>query len=158
MATVHLIHGYLGVGKTTFARRLERELPAIRFTHDEWMARLYGNDPPQEMFPDYYKRVYDLIGTLWPRCVALGNEVVLDFGFWSRAERDRMRAAVAAQGAECVVHDVICPEAEAWARIERRNAEPGQRLFIARNTFEVLKARFEPLEEDEARIAVERKG
>jgi predicted kinase len=52
MPTVHMIHGYLGAGKTTFARRLEQELPAIRFTHDEWMARLYGIDPPVEHFAD----------------------------------------------------------------------------------------------------------
>jgi predicted kinase len=31
MPTAHLIHGYLGAGKTTFARQLERDIPAIRF-------------------------------------------------------------------------------------------------------------------------------
>lgn len=41
MATAHLIHGYIGAGKTTFARRLETELPAVRFTHDEGMARFF---------------------------------------------------------------------------------------------------------------------
>jgi len=40
MPTAHLIHGYLGAGKTTFARQLERNIPAIRFSHDEWMVRL----------------------------------------------------------------------------------------------------------------------
>jgi predicted kinase len=35
MATAHLIHGFLGVGKTTLARRLEQMIPAIRFSHDE---------------------------------------------------------------------------------------------------------------------------
>jgi predicted kinase len=34
MATAHLIHGFLGAGKTTLARQLERELPAIRFGAD----------------------------------------------------------------------------------------------------------------------------
>ena len=48
MPTAHLIHGYLGAGKTTFARQLERDIPAIRFSHDEWMVRLYGDDPPIE--------------------------------------------------------------------------------------------------------------
>jgi predicted kinase len=69
-----------------------------------------------------------------------------------------MRAAVAAKGAACVLHDVRCPEAEAWARIERRNEEAGPHLFIARNTFETLKARFEPLVEDEERVTVDRDG
>jgi len=35
MSAAHLIHGYLGAGKTTFARQLERDIPAIRFSHDE---------------------------------------------------------------------------------------------------------------------------
>jgi hypothetical protein len=35
MATAHLSHGFLGVGKTTLARRLEKDIPAIRFSHDE---------------------------------------------------------------------------------------------------------------------------
>jgi len=38
-----MIHGYLGTGKTTFARKLERELPAIRFSHDEWITRIFGH-------------------------------------------------------------------------------------------------------------------
>jgi predicted kinase len=41
-ATAFLIHGYLGAGKATLARRLEVEQAAIRFTHDEWMRSLYG--------------------------------------------------------------------------------------------------------------------
>jgi predicted kinase len=40
MPTAHLIHGFLGVGKTTLARQLEQKIPAIRFSHDEWMTRL----------------------------------------------------------------------------------------------------------------------
>jgi hypothetical protein len=45
-ATAFMIHGYLGVGKTTLARRLEVEHAAIRFTHDYWMRTLYGDYPP----------------------------------------------------------------------------------------------------------------
>lgn len=39
--TVHLLCGLPGAGKTTLARRLEAGLPAIRFSLDEWMLRLY---------------------------------------------------------------------------------------------------------------------
>jgi hypothetical protein len=44
MATAHLIYGYIGSGKTTVAKRLEAELPAIRFTSDEWVAAMYSDD------------------------------------------------------------------------------------------------------------------
>jgi predicted kinase len=56
-ATAFLIHGYLGAGKTTLARRLEVEQAAIRFTHDEWMRSLYGDDPPETRLSEYAKRV-----------------------------------------------------------------------------------------------------
>jgi predicted kinase len=81
MATAHLIHGFLGSGKTTFARRLESELPALRFTHDEWIARLYGDDPAINDFAIFFSRVSAQIDRLWPRCLALGVDVGPDLNF-----------------------------------------------------------------------------
>ena len=154
MATAHLIHGYLGSGKTTFARRLEESLPALRFTHDEWMTRLYGDDPSVAQFPDSFRRVSEQIDRLWPRCLQLGVDVVLDLNFWSRRQRDEVRAAIAAIGADAKLSRLACSEEESWRRIERRNRDLDGSLLIVRNTFEVLKARFEPLGDDEERIEV----
>ena len=41
MATLHLIHGFVGAGKTPLSKRLETKLNAIRFPPDEWMIALY---------------------------------------------------------------------------------------------------------------------
>lgn len=154
MPTAHLIHGFLGVGKTTLARRLAETVPAIRFSHDEWMARLYGNDPPVEHFPEFYRRVSEQLEQIWPRCLELGVDVVLDFGFWTRRERDAFRAKVAAVGALARLYQVTCYEEEAWRRIEERNADLQGSLYIARNTFEILRRRFEPLGSDEECIEI----
>jgi predicted kinase len=154
MATAHLIHGFIGVGKTTFARQLEERLPAIRFSHDEWMARLYGDDPPVEHFAEFYRRVWEQMEGVWPRCLELGLNVVLDFGFWTRRERDAVRATVATMGAQSRLYRVTCSEEEAWRRIERRNADLKGSLFIARNTFEVLQGRFESLSADEECVEI----
>ncbi|WP_439410251.1 AAA family ATPase [Bradyrhizobium sp. DASA03076] len=78
---------------------MERKLPAIRFSHGEWMARLYGDDPPVDQFQEFHDRVSKLIETHWTRCVELGLDVVLDLGFWSRTQRSQTRATAVALGA-----------------------------------------------------------
>jgi predicted kinase len=120
----------------------------VRFTHDEWMVALYGRDPPADRFPELFRRVADLIEAQWTRCLELGLDVVLDLNFWSRAQRDATRARVAALGARHRLYHLALPDEQAWGRVERRNAEPGA-LHIARDTFETLRARYEPLGPDE---------
>lgn len=155
-ATAFLIHGYLGAGKTTLACRLETEKQAIRFTHDEWMHSLYGDDPPAAIFQDYAQRVSSVMEATWTRCVTLKTNVVLDFGFWSRRERDRVRGMVASLGGEAILYHLSCPDDVARERIEKRNDRLEARsLYISSSTFELLKARFEPLEPDEEYIAVQ---
>jgi hypothetical protein len=53
------------------------------------------------------------------------------------------------------LYRLSCPDEVAWSRIEKRNERPGPRLYIAPNTFNVLKARFEPLDPDEVRAEVD---
>jgi predicted kinase len=118
MATAHLIHGFLGSGKTTFARRLENELPALRFTHDEWMTRLYEDDPAINDFAIFFSRVSAHIDRLWLRCLALGVDIVPDLNFWSRRQRDEARATADAAGAATRLYR-LCPEDETWRRVER---------------------------------------
>src|SRR5262245_36991946 len=118
------------------------------------MAHLYGNDPPVHEFPIFFRRVSELIGRVWPRCLELGVDAILDLNFWSREERDETRAMACALGAKTTLYRLACTEEEAWRRIEHRNRNLDGSLFISRNTFEVLKARFEPLGDDEERIEV----
>jgi predicted kinase len=73
-ATAHLLHGFVGAGKTTFARRLAAEKRALRFTHDEWVHRLYGPNPPADDFPAIYRRIDDLICWYAKEVLARGVE------------------------------------------------------------------------------------
>ncbi len=151
---LHLIHGFVGAGKTTFAKKLEHSLPAVRFTHDEWMSKLYGENPPLEYFEDYYNRVYDLIWVYATRLLELKQDVILDSGFWSRASRDDVRSKAKALGADTKLYFLDTPEAVMLERTRKRNENLRGSLLIDDHAFELFKQRFEPLAEDEDHVLI----
>ena len=91
LATLHLMVGLPFSGKTTLARKLERECSALRLTPDEWHVRLFGQDAED---PDHDARHSLIEALLWNiarRALELGTNVILDFGFWAREEREDFR-------------------------------------------------------------------
>lgn len=59
--TAYVICGFIGAGKTTFARKLEKETGAIRITKDEWMIKIFGNKiASDDNFAEYDKNVTEL--------------------------------------------------------------------------------------------------
>jgi len=154
--TAHLIHGFVGVGKTTFARRLERELPAVRFTHDEWMHKLYGPNPPADQFDDLFRGVDELIWQYATRILDLDRDIVLDYGFWTRESRDQARSRIAALGAGAVLYNVKCPESEMERRVSQRTQNvPPDSLWINQAAINLFKERFQPLDPDEKHIEID---
>ena len=149
-ATAHLIHGFVGTGKTTYAIRLESELPALRFSLDDWIITLYGQDPPAEKFEDYSHRVSNLIWETASRLLTLGQDVILDFGFWSRASRDEARLRIQAIGAESILYCMTCADDVMKSRVlNRTHRMPEGALYIDENAINIFRTRFEPLDADE---------
>ena len=89
MATIILLCGLPGSGKTTLAARLARERPALRLAEDDWMVQLFGSTTGSgEAQRDAIKQVQWEIAV---QVAQLSRDVVLDWGFWSRAEREDYR-------------------------------------------------------------------
>jgi len=83
-----------GAGKTTYAKRLESEGWTRRSFEVEFWDRGITTMPSPRV-------VVDVSAELKVRLlhhVAVGNDVVLDFGFWVRRQRDGYRALLAHQG------------------------------------------------------------
>jgi predicted kinase len=151
--TLHLIVGLPGAGKTTLARQLERELPALRLTPDEWIGPLYGEHLTQSKLDAARDPVESVQWAIASRSLALGLSVILDFGFWSRAERESFRERAAALGARSSVHALVATKEELWARLDRRNADRLPHTFhITRQQLETWWDLFEPPDDEELRV------
>lgn len=155
MATLHLIHGFIGAGKTTFAQKLEKETNAVRFTHDEWMIAVHGNNPQNIDLVGAVERIRNLIWITAVKFLDRGIDIILDDGFWKRADRDLYRARVAKAGHNISVYHLDVSRNEMKRRaLLRTQSMPEGAMFIDENGFEVLWQKFEPLDPDERSDAV----
>jgi hypothetical protein len=118
MLVLHIICGVPGSGKSTLAKKIEIEESALRLTPDEWMDRIVGDG-----FNEEKRRVIEQMQCeLAEKVLRLGVSVVLENGFWTRAERDEMRALARRVGAVPKVYYFAVTKDETWQRLQSRNA------------------------------------
>ncbi len=155
MAKAYMIHGFIGSGKTTFARALEKESFAIRFSPDEWVTLLYGNNPTEVELRGYEARIMELIWDLVIRLVKKNIDVILDFGFWKRTNRELSRRQLEEAGASVVLYELKC-SADTMNERALKRTDKGDKnaLHIDKKAIEALWQRFEPLHPDEDRIVI----
>jgi predicted kinase len=114
-----IICGLPGAGKTTLAYRLESRLGAVRLNPDEWMDALAIGIWDEGA----RARIEALQWSLAQRLLETGNIVIIEWGTWSRSEREKLRERARTLGAAVELHTVTAPLEELWVRINRRAAE-----------------------------------
>ena len=130
MATLHLMVGLPCSGKTTLAQKLEHELSALRLTPDEWQIRLFGQDAEEPEHDARHSLIEALLWNIASRVLELGTNVILDFGFWAREEREDYRSRAKHLGASSEVHYLDVSEAELLRRLKKRNSRPSHESFL----------------------------
>src|SRR5262245_49476248 len=116
-------------GKTTLAQKLEYERSALRLTPDEWQVGLFGQDANEPAHDARHRFIEAILWHIASRALALGTNVILDFGFWARAEREDYRLRAKRLGAGSEVHFLDVPAEELLRRLVVRNAQPSQESF-----------------------------
>jgi predicted kinase len=138
--------GLPGAGKTTLARQLTADRRALRLTQDDWLIAL-GSSPWDAPTRD---KVDDELWRLAQEVLRLGLSVVVDFGLWSRRERDEMRAVARRLGVGVELYYLDVPADELWRRIQVRNSEePWRSHPIGRADFDEWRSIFQAPDADE---------
>jgi predicted kinase len=125
VATLILMVGLPGAGKTTRAKELATRHQALRLTPDHWMIPLFG-----ESMADGKRFVLEgRLISIALQALRLGISVVLDYGLWGRDERSALRWLARASGAACRVVYLPVPKDVQLARIARRQETAPHQTF-----------------------------
>ncbi len=153
--TVYLICGFIGAGKTTFAKKLEEETGAVRICKDEWSIRFIGNDPTIDGYAQWDRKIIDLSRDIAFQIAEKGIDVIMDEGFWEKETRDEMRKRAKAIGAKVVIYYLDTPIETIRERVLGRNDNLSKESFkIDKETLENYLKQWEPPTENEEFILV----
>ena len=133
-ATLNVIFGPCGAGKTTYAHAFARREKAVAFILDDWMARMFAPDMPQPLQYDWMiERVARCEAQIWATAagvLATGTPVILDIGLMRKADRARVRDIAEATGLPLQFHFVDAPTEVRRARVANRNEVRGESFAI----------------------------
>ena len=146
------MHGFIGAGKTTFAKRLEKETGAKRFTPDEIIVKRYGKNLSEEEIGNANLTVKEEIWKEVETAIQQERDVILDYGLWKKQQRIELIQKVQKLGGKSIVYEVMCNPVIMRQRALKRN-EDGD-IAITPERYDMYYQRFEPMDEDEKRITV----
>lgn len=130
MATLHLVEGPVGAGKTVFAIQLGHELRSPPLVLDDWMVTLFQSDRPEEgLWPWYAERKTRCMSQIWTVACGLldaGHDAIVELGLLKQADRMRFYQCADRRGYDYCVHVLDVPRAERWKRVAARNIEQGE--------------------------------
>lgn len=155
MATIHILCGSTGAGKTAMARRLAEERGAIRFSIDDWLKTLFHPDlPPSHDISWILDRIERCETEIWKLVLQISArdvDTVLDLGFSKKTHREKFRALALDAGIHVQLHYLTAPSEVRRARVRERNATKSETYSfqVPDPMFDFMEGFFEPPEGEE---------
>lgn len=120
MAKVFLICGKICSGKSTYSEHLRKKQGAVLLSVDEITLAMFGQHIG-EKHDEYCENLQKYLFAKSLELIEAGINVVLDWGFWQKAEREEAKNFYSQRNVECEFHYINVSK-ETWAeRLEKRN-------------------------------------
>ena len=117
-----MICGKLCSGKSTYAKKLQKENKAVILSVDEIMLALFGQDAG-EKHDDYVTVIKEYLYHKSLEIINSGTDVILDWGFWTREERVYASSYFGSNGVAAEIYYIDIDDCEWYRRIEKRNQD-----------------------------------
>jgi len=160
MPKIILLCGKICSGKSRYAASIKTDTSVI-LSCDELMLQLFdeclGEEHHKQILGKCQKYLYDLAEQI----AGAGADVILDFGFWSKEQRQEIRDRFRDKGFDTELH-YIKVDRQVWLQqIDDRNnaarsGAPGRIYFVDDNMKRLFDAAFEEPSAEETDILVRR--
>jgi len=157
---IHLVFGPQGAGKTTYSKRLSKELGAVHMSIDDWMWKLFGADLPKSMnlkwIMERVERCERQIWSLAKQIVTADGIVILDLAFTKIAKRRLFLTLAEEIKASTQLHYITAAHNVRRKRVLVRNIEQGSSYSfeVTPGMFDFMETEFQTPTESEMSTAI----
>lgn len=161
MAKVIMLCGKIASGKSWYARNLMERAPALLLSVDEVTSRFFDNNLGSA-HDSMCERIQPYLLDKAAEAFRAGADVVLDWGFWTRADRRAATEFFRRREIPVEWHYIDVPD-EVWREnIARRNAAvlagEDTSFYVDEGLMRKLLAKFEPPRLEEMDVVYRREG
>lgn len=144
MAKVYILCGKICSGKSTYSQQLRKDKKAVILSVDDITLTLLGQNGGDtlDVFVEklehyFFQKSVEIVET--------GINVVLDWGFWTKTERDFAKQFYGSRGIEYEFHYISINDEEWYRRLEKRNKDVLEKKSDAYYVDEELAEKFKSI-------------
>ena len=120
MAKAYILCGKICSGKSTYSQKLRKSQKAVILSVDDITLTLLGQNGGDTL-DIYVEKLEQYFFQKSVEIVETGINVILDWGFWTKAERDFAKEFYNSHGIEYEFHYISINDEEWYRRLDKRN-------------------------------------
>ena len=158
MAKVYILCGKICSGKSTYSQKLRKDKKAVILSVDDITLTLLGQNGGDTL-DVYVEKLEQYFFQKSVEIVETGINVILDWGFWTKTERDFAKEFYSSRGIEYEFYYISISDEEWYRRLDKRNKDVLEKksdaYYVDEGLAQKFKSIFEIPGKDEIDVWVE---